>query len=806
MNSLVSLHFALWFALCLIVRITFEGVIPRNIQERGYDNLDLSHNKFSGTFNHVNVSGFNHAEQNNIDYDFRININRLSGAVPSHAKELRNLEILAGNIWSCHSRDDLPENDPQTTRYACGSSTYDAALVVWSSFLGLVLFLGVVSYELMRYYETSQPDVRNSFQKHISSWKLSHLTFRTSLSAGQRSTSIANSDSFSSGVKIEETATTTRNAGVWLREIVEEFKIWDDAASSTDKNVNPQLFLFLQSLINLRLLAIILAGLIAVIYLPLYAVGKTYYDFGSHTPQYRWLITAAYTSSIEAGFWICALFCIVLLFTVFKVFRDYFSLRSCCTYAESYLGSQALQSRRQTISSSKKSPSNLFKKSFIIFGLVVLNCVFILTFKCGFVFLLHLDVMDPSVQIFLQFTLAIFDIFWNAIVLSRMVLTFPKLLSPNARIQIRLFGLIFNQIIAPLAATGLTDRSCFSELFFAKADNIETFSSINVCDGLGDNGQCFSFSPMVLSTTFSPLFTYKYQCSSSLFTIFLPVLLFSYTLTAFVEPLLIILVVNFSKFEYFNKFLVYIPSILWPTRNRDDEFNKVILPEILYSSLLGHIAVILTYGIASPVVGAAVALMVFIFTWQWHYIIGRYLSVHRRRSHSVPQDVSRSSSQCDTTLSRSSTPRSSEFESSFKPGLGFHIALEHACHDSWRGAVKSVWILICISAFFMALLLMDIGGDDVGRDKTVTLLLVPIIIMSLLLLAAVKYMTFYIRKIEMSEMESFSRSTRHATRMAKHETTSATQDDAVILTTSVSPFSNSTNIRRENTDQGYGDL
>lgn len=727
-------------------------------QEHGFRSLDLSRNKYSGRFDHLDISGFTEAEAQNMDYDFHININRLSGEAPKAAKHLSRLEILAGNIWSCDSEHDLPHHDPQKRRYVCGSRTFDTALSVWGGFFFFVVVSCVVTAVLM-IYSKKLASTRSSSTKLNSrtSWA-THLTIRTSLD-------ISSPEYFDDDESTRDSETTWRGS-MWLVQIAKQFQSWDKAACQTNKKLNPQLYLFLQSLVNLRLIAVSLALLIAVLYLPLYVFGKGAYDFGSHTPQYRWIITAAYLSSIEASAWMAGLFVIVLLYYVVQVYRHYFAMRTFCSRvgAESGGGQGRSRMHRATVFESVTNIS--LRKGLIILALVMFNCAFILTLKCGFVYLIHVDAVDPSLQIFLQFALAIFDIFWNAIVLSRMVLTFPKLLSPSARIQIRLLGLVFNHILAPIVATVLSDRSCFSELFFTEAESIDTFSSIEVCDILDDNGLCGSSSQLMLSTSFEPAFSYNYQCSSSVFTVFLPVLLFTYTLTAFVEPILLILMINFVKYDNVDGFLKLIPSILWPTRSRHDEFNKVILPEILYSTQLGHIAVILTYGIASPVLGMAVALTVYIYTWQWHYIVGRYLSVFRSKcaDESVGDGrLSRLSSDSDASQ-RSDSLHVSQRKSSLiwnpsagsgvsRSALEFHSVLESACHDTWRGAVKSVWIPIVMSAIFMCLLLNDVGGDDVGLVRTLQLVIIPVASFALALLLFLKCYSVRLRMVEHDEQE-----------------------------------------------------
>jgi Leucine-rich repeat (LRR) protein len=68
-----------------------------NIQTKVWENLDLSYNKLTGTLSSEFVGVFNPSERQ----ELYLEINRLSGDIPSAFQNITNLAVLNGNIFSC---------------------------------------------------------------------------------------------------------------------------------------------------------------------------------------------------------------------------------------------------------------------------------------------------------------------------------------------------------------------------------------------------------------------------------------------------------------------------------------------------------------------------------------------------------------------------------------------------------------------------------------------------------------------------------------------------------------------------------
>lgn len=120
------------------------GEIPRSVQERKWVNLDLSFNKFSGTL----VDTISRVAPGSALF---LNVNRISGQVPSNLKTAQNISVLDGNLFSCALYTDdqsLPDNDENSAVYQC-ADTFTQLSFVWASpffmsLMGVTLILVVL--------------------------------------------------------------------------------------------------------------------------------------------------------------------------------------------------------------------------------------------------------------------------------------------------------------------------------------------------------------------------------------------------------------------------------------------------------------------------------------------------------------------------------------------------------------------------------------------------------------------------------------------------------------------------------------
>jgi hypothetical protein len=101
------------------------GTVPTYIFRNKWDLLDLSYNRLSGLLQPVHL----------IDNQSTIylEVNRFSGIIPGTFMELKYVNILRDNMFSCSlsSHQDLPVHDPKKKNYICGSDSTNEALIAW---------------------------------------------------------------------------------------------------------------------------------------------------------------------------------------------------------------------------------------------------------------------------------------------------------------------------------------------------------------------------------------------------------------------------------------------------------------------------------------------------------------------------------------------------------------------------------------------------------------------------------------------------------------------------------------------------
>eukprot|EP00981_Chlorochromonas_danica_P010746 scaffold3372_cov155-Ochromonas_danica.AAC.1 len=133
------------------------GTVPESIQSNAWINLDLSFNKLTGT---LKSSSWSSSLRNG---SIALEINRLSGKIPSSYYDMSDVDVLRGNIFSCgedgeSDEESLPPNDPYKSQYGCGSVTLNVSLLVWVSVVGGLLLLGVCVWVCLSRRRSRQGD------------------------------------------------------------------------------------------------------------------------------------------------------------------------------------------------------------------------------------------------------------------------------------------------------------------------------------------------------------------------------------------------------------------------------------------------------------------------------------------------------------------------------------------------------------------------------------------------------------------------------------------------------------------------
>ena len=119
------------------------GIIPNAFLSHVWTTLDLSFNTLAGT---LTESMYSFHDLHSALY---LNINRLSGTIPSQLRSAKNIRLLSGNIFICDAaKQSLPQNDEYRGSYQCGSDSINDAIYAWL----VVIFLVFIVISIYYYY------------------------------------------------------------------------------------------------------------------------------------------------------------------------------------------------------------------------------------------------------------------------------------------------------------------------------------------------------------------------------------------------------------------------------------------------------------------------------------------------------------------------------------------------------------------------------------------------------------------------------------------------------------------------------
>lgn len=122
----------------------FQGTISRELATGPkLKSLVLSHNYISGT-----LDAFNTGRVYPLDsFNLQLDVNAISGTIPTSLLSLESVNILYGNVFSCaDGTKSLPAHDKTTDSYYCGSAGIDQILYV----LGSLAAVASLVYLLLR--------------------------------------------------------------------------------------------------------------------------------------------------------------------------------------------------------------------------------------------------------------------------------------------------------------------------------------------------------------------------------------------------------------------------------------------------------------------------------------------------------------------------------------------------------------------------------------------------------------------------------------------------------------------------------
>jgi hypothetical protein len=489
--------------------------------------------------------------------------NRLSGLIPFNIHKMINIDILEGNNFDCKfDRSDIPSHDKDKDFYECGSNRLNYACILWQC---LLLILIVTAF-IMWYFREKLIELSIIF-KHLKLWLFITSTFM--IPDGFGTDNIAN-------LKLQSLFN--------LKQYLKRLEI--GRAISFKSSIA-----------------------IIVILLPTYAIlNKFYY---SHKFKYAWTVSMIYLSG-EVPFGI--IFSIVLLILIVQIYN----LRVVQTSNDS----DGEYARLTTDDVDKKHwQIRIISAAYIAVNLIVVagfNVCYIITIIYS---------RNNTLIISSEILLAIFKIAWNTNVTPLMIrwivnyLSLKSVEAYNTLFFIQFVATVFNNIVLPCLLILVISPNCYSTVFQPESDVTSTFYYKD-CATINIYTKCTSSTTVSSTTSYSPPFTYSYQCSADFITFYSPVFAYVCIISTIFIPLTQALWIRWglpnilqfgNLFRFDNvtqlKMLVYI-----------DEVNESMICELMF------ITFIMTFGVVFPPLAIIFFINICANTYSIQVIIGRYIS------------------------------------------------------------------------------------------------------------------------------------------------------------------------------------
>ena len=700
------------------------GSIPRYLMEHHFVELSLSNNKFRGMFDTLYFKESSGAVNRSI---LDIKTNRLSGFVPLHICDVDELSAVEGNLFDCNHHHSLPSNDPYHEEYVCASKQLTQPILTCIVILSAFIILSL--YALALLYRSAQSAEDELGSPPLFSW----------------------TDQFT---------TYLRNVIMWtsLQEL--ENDLYSEK-QTTLTIYAPNLKIFVSILRMLRKTFFILSVLLVIVCVPLYYIIKNSFDgyYSTHERQYTWTYSIAYMSGTASAVIIMTIFCLSCFFVTLalNVFvTDNHMAKFFEENDESGGKSDVKAGVENSASGIRNVPPAVLRatsekdddhdhdgngsdevaaaesegvpsfaprlRNRCCYGVVILcNIIVYSLINSGYIFLLLSATLDSSMKLLANFGMALVKLFWNLFVVPTSVEYTAQALGDNYHHLkwMIAFLLLFNNIAAPSLATAFTDDKCYEQLINPSCE-INAFYELPVCNiyeldvstGLRD---CYEYITLSIETPFSAPFIYNYQCSSSIIVNYVPVFLFAYAFLTLMFPLLYCVFLFPGTYINLPQPLKdVVPTLLVPPSilhlAPQSPHVPVLRPDRIIATLMSHFAVLLTFGIASPILGCVIGVTVCVLTLMHQLIIGRYLAYH-------------------------TTTKDAEMSVTYRgdiDGMLFSGGLEHACTQFLSGLPACLWTIIVGSNLLLSFIVFDSVGDKQGFRVAIWAASVNIVIIPLM--------------------------------------------------------------------------
>jgi hypothetical protein len=697
------------------------GSIPDSWQTWGrFTQLDLSSNKLTG----VLVQNFNISAANtNTD----LSVNRISGVIPGAFIDSQNINILDGNLFQC-GPSTVPKYDPNSKQYVCGSDDFNISLIVFVC-LGAC---GIVAVAVL-YQRVKQVLSANS-------------AFLLELE------------------RCESENGTEIGHFVGFLNLIELVARWCSVC------------------------AVGCVGLAMIAYIILKTVNACAQLYSTHTQQYLWITTVTYlhgvtpTVLIFIFLGISVIFAQVMLKASPRVksesnaaivgrITNEISVDIENTKSAGSAGSTDT-SNSATALTGGQSQARIMMVPVLIMGVsILIHIAVTVSVNLAYVYALIMGV-TPGLLLFLQILLSAVKLAWNRYFVHR-----PHFGAAHLPLRIELlcqcFMTLFTFLASPIIATFFLDNTCFRYVILGQPTVDSTFiitpfdCPVSCFMDPAGGFPCYSGCGVsrnvtdVATTSVVPSWLYSYQCASSVLTNYIPVLVFAYVWSGILYP-----VVRTALTLRGNKITTWMQQLRSGSRvfsaaegkglagAESDELGSVRAPKPLLRSsivlcrLCLNVAVMLTYGLACPLLSLAVCAdswtqigVLQVLQYKLAVVIGLVSNsdaiqsgssnpsenstvepisvISNMHARSEGSDVAAS----DRPTERSVEPSMVKFSTISKAAepseistlLHVSLVLEAESRAMFAGVSGSMWMAIVVSSLFWAFFLFDMMGDVYGN-------------------------------------------------------------------------------------------
>ena len=263
---------------------------------------------------------------------------------------------------------------------------------------------------------------------------------------------------------------------------------------------------------------------------------------------------------------------ILILFIIIQVYIFYYSIRhSIDIQVFDEIEQQKQKDLNYKVVNNDKYSQWKIYSMYLIY--ILINFIIVCGVNIAYVYVVLYQ--SNQIIIFCQILLSIFKIFWNNIILPKMVLWIINNLSiintTNIIFQRRLFVLqfvvsLFNNIVIPCLIVAIISPNCFYHVFQQEPDISSSFS-YQYCIIIDQYDNCIKYDTVISTTSYSPPFAYSYQCSSDFVTYYASVFILMCLMSTFLVPILNYIILKLSKHYHCISILHELPKILKLNKN-----------------------------------------------------------------------------------------------------------------------------------------------------------------------------------------------------------------------------------------------